>query len=115
MSRERDPGLRDTWRKRLQRFRRCELTVAEFCEQEAVSTATFYAWQRRLRPKAAAAIAPAFVPLRLPAEFDRRPNARELRLELPNGTRVRLVEPDEGALRALITAAGLLPTEVSSC
>ena len=115
MSRERDPGLRERWRKRLERFRRCELTVAEFCKREAVSTAAFYAWQRQLRSKAAAAVAPVFVPLRLAADGDRQPMAQELRLELPNGTRVRLVQPDRGAVQVLIAAAGALPAEVTPC
>ncbi len=114
MSRKRDPGLREAWRKRLQRFDRCELTVVEFCEREAVSPAAFYAWQRRLRPKPVA-LQPTFVPLRLPSDANRPSTVGELRLKLPNGTSVRLVQPEECLLRALIAAAGALPSEVPPC
>ncbi len=117
MSRERDPGLWDAWQKRLQRFDRCQLTLADFCRRERVTIGAFYAWRRKLRPKRVAIqpTQPTFVPLRMPAEPDPQPKPRELRLQLPNGTRVRLAQPDEGSLRALIAAAGALPAEVSSC
>ena len=114
MSRKHDPGLRDTWRKRLERFDRCELTVLEFCKREAISTSAFHAWQRKLRPKSVA-LQPTFVPLRLPAEVNRPPAVGELRLKLPNGTLIRLVQPEACLLRDLIAAAGALPAEVPSC
>jgi hypothetical protein len=117
MSRECDPGLWDAWRKRLQRFDRCQLTLAEFCRREGLTVGAFYTWRRKLRPKPVAdqPTRPTFVPLRLAASADRSSTAREVRLQLPNGTRVRLAQPDEGSLRALIAAAGALPAEVSSC
>ena len=37
------------WRSRLARFRRENLTVAEFCRREGLTKHTFYAWRRRLR------------------------------------------------------------------
>lgn len=36
------------WRERLRRYGRAELTVAEFCRREGVSTPSFYQWRRRL-------------------------------------------------------------------
>jgi hypothetical protein len=117
MSREHNPGLWEAWRKRLQRFDRCQLTGAEFCRREGVAVGDFYTWRRKLRPKpvAVAPTQPTFVPLRLAAAAGRNSAASEVRLQLPNGTRVRLVQPDEVSLRALIAAAGALPAEVSSC
>jgi hypothetical protein len=117
MSRERNPGLWEAWRKRLQRFDRCQLTRAEFCRGEAVTVGAFDTWRRKLRPKPIAVppTQPTFVPLRLAAAAGRNATAGEIRVQLPNGTRVRLVQPDEGSLRALIAAAGALPAEVASC
>jgi hypothetical protein len=117
MSRERNLGLWDAWRKRLQRFDRCQLTLVEFCRREGVTVGAFYTWRRKLRPKPIAVqpTQPAFVPLRLDAVAGRNATAGEVRVQLPNGTRVRLIQPDEGSLRALIAAAGALPAEVSSC
>jgi hypothetical protein len=117
MSRERNAGLWDTWRKRLHQFDRCQLTLSEFCRREGVTVGAFYTWRRKLRPKPVRVqpTQPTFVPLRPAAPANRSSTACEVRLQLPNGTRVRLAQPDESSLRALIAAAGALPAEVSSC
>ena len=114
MNRECFPGLRESWRRRLVRFDRCELTVAEFCRREAITVGSFYAWRRKIRPKPVE-IQPTFVPLRLPAEPDQPSTSGEVHLKLPNGTHIRLIQPEECLLRALIAAAGALPSEVPSC
>lgn len=36
------------WRQRLARFAACGLPVKEFCQSEAISTASFYRWQKEL-------------------------------------------------------------------
>jgi hypothetical protein len=51
MARKVNQALRDEWRKRIQRQRRSGLTVAEFCQRDGVSTATFYGWKRKLQTK----------------------------------------------------------------
>ena len=38
----------DLWLRRMQRFSQSRLTVAEFCDREAVSVAAFYQWRRKL-------------------------------------------------------------------
>lgn len=38
------------WVERLERFLAAHVTVTEFCRQEAVSVASFYAWRKRLAP-----------------------------------------------------------------
>ncbi len=48
MARQIDQKLHDLWRRRIARQRRGSLSVAAFCEQEHVSTASFYAWKRKL-------------------------------------------------------------------
>ena len=39
---------RSIWKERLDRFQSTQLTAAEFCKREGVSTPTFYAWKKRL-------------------------------------------------------------------
>lgn len=49
MARSSNPQLVRQWRERLQRFHHSELTVAEFCQSEGYSVASFYQWQRKLQ------------------------------------------------------------------
>ena len=48
MARSSDSRKACTWETRMGRFARAGLTVGRFCEQEGVSTASFYGWRRRL-------------------------------------------------------------------
>lgn len=65
---------RAQWQTLIERAERCPLGIAAFCQSEGISTASFYAWRRRLRgashgdalPDPAAATlagAPAFLDL----------------------------------------------------
>ncbi len=38
----------EMWTNRLERYANCDLTVADFCQQEQVSVANFYYWKRRI-------------------------------------------------------------------
>ncbi|MEJ7595059.1 MAG: transposase [Planctomycetaceae bacterium] len=49
MGRRVDDGKHCEWSERIRRRRESGLTVAEFCEWEGVSVASFYNWQKRLR------------------------------------------------------------------
>ncbi len=49
MTRKANLELRKLWRNRIERQRKSGLTVAAFCRQEGVSSATFYGWKRKLR------------------------------------------------------------------
>ena len=49
-----DAQKRRAWEARLARYRASGLSVARFCEQERVSTNTFYYWAKRLRTAPAA-------------------------------------------------------------
>ena len=44
-----DHGKHCEWAERIRRRRESGLTVAEFCEWEGVSVASFYNWQKKLR------------------------------------------------------------------
>ena len=67
MARPKDLSLEHTWRLRLRRQATSGLSIPEFCAREGVSSASFYAWRRRLAapPIPAPSEPPLFVPLRL--------------------------------------------------
>ena len=48
MARPKDLGLEHTWRRRLRRQATSGLSIPAFCAREGVSSASFYAWRRRL-------------------------------------------------------------------
>ena len=48
MSRSSDPTRREVWHARMERYRRSNLTVVEFCRRERVSTPSFYQWRKKL-------------------------------------------------------------------
>ena len=67
------PETVELWRQRLQRFDSASMTVAQFCQLEGASQASFYKWKKTLRelsqqpsPRPAKAEV-SFVPLRLSA------------------------------------------------
>src|SRR5262249_57169783 len=99
MARPKDLGLEHIWRLRLRRQATSGLSIPEFCEREGVSTASFYAWRRRLTapPVTAPSGPPLFVPIRLdpsigPADA---PPALGFEIELPHCIRLRCsVAPD---------------------
>src|SRR5271170_4324430 len=67
MARPKDLGLEHTWRLRLRRQATSSLSIPDFCRREGVSTASFYAWKRRLiaPPVTTPSDPPLFVPIRL--------------------------------------------------
>lgn len=71
------------WRERVRRQRDSGLSVAEFCEAEGVSAASFYQWRKRLAAvdePATADAGPLFVPVAVRGDVN-----ESIRLELPNG------------------------------
>ena len=88
-----DLALQRLWRQRLQRFECSGLSAVAFCAKEGVSTPSFYAWRRRLRPSPAEqanrpagplADSPRLVPVRLLTP------AAAIELLLPDGLVLRL-------------------------
>ncbi len=119
---------------RLGRFENSGLTVAAFCQQERVSTASFYLWRRRLRDSqpqaetpstAVQAVAPRFLPVVLsgasPLVGGFGPPAA-LELELPNQVRLRMAHGIEARfvgelliasyLRDVLNALAAEPTDL---
>jgi transposase-like protein len=91
-----DVGL--AWERRIERQRRSGLSIAEFCSQEGVSPASFYAWRRRLRGADSSGPQSLFVPVELAT-----PGIASggLRMELPSGAVLSL--PAEASVE-LVTA-----------
>lgn len=99
----------DAWRAILERFSRSDLTVQAFCQQEAVSVASFYLWRSKLAGSQGRSRPARAVVARQPkAEFldlgtldtrthEARPPAEiasrcfELRLDLGGGLQLYLV------------------------
>src|SRR5262245_54121959 len=103
-----DPTTHRRWQQRLDRFRTSGLTVADFCEREGISTASFYAWRRRFEAGSApaAADAPRLVPVRLVT----RPASAPVELLLPSGVVLRLSpDTDLAWLRQLLPVLGVEP------
>ncbi len=103
-----DPATHHRWQQRLDRFRKSGLAVADFCEREGISTASFYAWRRRLQSDSPphAADAPRLVPVRLVTP----PANAPVELLLPSGCVLRL-SPDTDLtwLGQLLPLLGVVP------
>ena len=117
MARPKDLGLEHTWRLRLRRQAVSGLSIREFCERERISTASFYAWRRRLAAPQVAAPSdpPLFVPIRLdpaPPADDTAPDLG-FEIELPHRIRLRCAAPPDPVwLGRLVAAlAGPAPRE----
>ena len=117
MARPKDLGLEHTWRRRLRRQAAGGLSIADFCEREGVSTASFYAWRRRLvaPPATPPAEPPLFVPIRLDPTSPANDTPPDLgfEIELPHRIRLRCAAaPDPVWLGRLVAAlAGSVPRE----
>ena len=117
MARPKDLGLEHTWRRRLRRQAAGGLSIREFCECERVSTASFYAWRRRLAapPVTAPLDPPLFVPIHLDpsAPAGDTPPGLGFEIELPHHIRLRCAAaPDPVWLGRLVVAlAGSAPRE----
>lgn len=90
------------WQRRMARFKKSNVTVARFCEQEGVSVPSFYAWRKRLQGKPPAANAKAgdtapasFRPVRLVS-------SAPVTVRLPGGTRFELPAADPQLLQLAI-------------
>ena len=82
------------WRQALARQRKSGLSIRRFCEQEALATATFYLWKRRLgqgtgrRDEARASV--SFTPVQVVPEATSVAASGGIEILLPHDRRVRL-------------------------
>ncbi len=87
----------EAWRARLARHADSGLTVATFCEREAIRAASFYRWRARLgaqvgtvRAQPERPAGAAFVDIGTLHPTDPLPAAFELRLDLGGGVTLQL-------------------------
>jgi hypothetical protein len=99
-----DPALHTLWQQRLLRFERAGLSVSAFCDQEGISTPSFYAWRRRLRIDPPIAMdTPRFLPVQVLS-------SPSVELVLPCGAVLRLtVGCDLAFVRSLVDSLGGTP------
>ncbi len=102
MARSFGSGKAVTWRRRVRRFGRSGLTVVRFCEEEGLSTASFYRWRKRLsneRPivdDARRMETPAFQSVRV------TPAHAPMSICLPGGVRAEVPMENLDAVRAVL-------------
>ena len=109
------PETVELWRQRLQRLDSASMTVAQFCQLEGASQASFYKWKKTLRELSQQpSLRPtqpevSFVPLRVSAAAENRvevatdhaehepvaPPLASTTIELPGGVRIRVEVPTE--------------------
>lgn len=108
MARMRNPQLARQWRERLDRFDQSDLTIAEFCQLEGFSTASFYQWRRKLRA-GELPDAPAFIPVHLDSSDLAYRADRRIEIDLPGGATVKVpsgatVTEQRGLIAAIVQA-----------
>jgi hypothetical protein len=91
MAKHPDSQIARQWRDRLRRFDKSHLTVAEFCQIEDYTVASFYYWRRKLRFPENSTRPPAFVSVDVPVvATPQSSSAVGLRISLPGGAVLRL-------------------------
>jgi transposase-like protein len=117
LARTPDLQLHALWRQRLRRQVESGLTIAQFCAQESLSTATFHSWKRRLRlselagtPPAPPA-PPAFLPVAVRLAELTPSEAPPIVADLPNGIRLRIPTADVRLACRLVRAVARARTD----
>ncbi|QDV82193.1 IS66 family insertion sequence element accessory protein TnpA [Planctomycetes bacterium TBK1r] len=86
-----NPQLAQQWRDRIERFAQSGLTVADFCDREGYSVASFYQWRRKLRssvpdrPTGPGDRPASFVAVELQPNAMEASQLNDLKIELPGG------------------------------
>ena len=98
--RARDERKERQWQRRIDQWRVSGLSVRAFCAQHGLAQASFYAWRRVLKRRAAEQ--PAFVPVQVVADAT-SDQAGALEVVLLNGRTVRVAPGfDAATLRRLL-------------
>ena len=99
------------WRERLARFADGGMTTAKFCGTEGVSTASFYAWRRKLaRPQQATPRkknSSAFEPLSIAAAT--------VVIRLPGGASIEVPAASQDPLRTIVGQLAGTDVEAARC
>ena len=100
MARSSDSPKVVVWRRRVRRFGCSGMTVVRFCEQEGVSTASFYRWRNRLAERRPAERGAEQTPLFQPVRVTR--TETPISIQLPGGVRVEVPAENLDAVRAVL-------------
>jgi hypothetical protein len=116
MSRNLDEAKGEAWRKRLRRFDRGLATVADFCEGEGVSVASFYQWRQKLAAVDADSLSvdrPGFVAVEItpPSPGD----GSSVQVFFPGGARMLVPCQARDAISAVVAAVMSDAREVEAC
>jgi hypothetical protein len=113
VSRTPDLKLHGLWRDRVRRQNGSGLTVVQFCAQQSLSVASFYAWKRRLRLTDLANHGPGlpaqrtFLPVTVRVLDRGSQQFPPIEADLPNGVRLRIPTADSRlACRLVRVVAG---------
>jgi hypothetical protein len=126
MGRRVDHGKHCEWAERIRRRRESGLTVAEFCEWEGVSVASFYNWQKKLRGTKSrrqsvelvtpegrpprSLLTASFLPVHVMQAGATASPATRIEIQLTNGVRVFVPILDFETVENTISVASRLPT-----
>ena len=121
-----DHGKHCEWAERIRRRRESGLTVAEFCEWEGVSVASFYNWQKKLggttsRSQSVELVTPegrsqrslqkaSFLPVHVMQAGTTTAPATRIEIQLTNGVRVFIPISDFQTVENIIAVASRLST-----
>ena len=121
-----DHGKHCEWAERIRRRRESGLTVAEFCEWEGVSVASFYNWQKKLRGtksrrQSVELVTPegrsprslqkaSFLPVHVMQAGTTTAPATRIEIQLTNGVRVFIPISDFQTVENIIAVASRLST-----
>ena len=111
MGRGDDTARARVWRERFLRFADGGMTIAVFCVAEGVSTASFYAWRRKLamRHQTSRKKKPsAFEPLTIAA-------AAMVVIRLPGGASIEVPAASQDALRTIVGQLAGTDVEAARC
>ena len=119
---KKNPKLETAWRERLSRFRRGNLTVAEFCRREGVSNPSFYQWRKRLESGRRSSGSRRPSSSGSPAARGSNPfvavsvsSLAVAEVEFPNGVRIRVPATNAEALRVALLAGSDMCREAPAC
>ncbi len=110
MARGCDAAKARLWRERFERFEDGGMTIAEFCVAEGTSTASFYAWRRKLamRHQTPRKKKPSvFEPLTIAAAA--------VVIRLPGGILIEVPAHSEHALRTIVSQLMRADVEAAPC
>ena len=99
MPRAPDPELRRWWQRLILSHDSSGLSIAAFCQQRDVSTASFYAWRRKLREDATPTppAASSFIAVELTPSL-----GQPIEVHLPGGVRLDVPASERGFLMDLV-------------